>query len=181
MRTSIRARMTGGVIAGLMAGHTGGALGQSATRQRPGQEPSQEASFASLMTDRVEVRQRPGFDQPVAVVFRRAGMPVRILEQAKGWRRIEDRDGASGWVPAELVSGRRTAVVIVPQGAAANASVAVRASDRPGGEPVALLEPGVVVGVVTCDGRTCRISTSGVRGYVDQTQIWGVGESEIVR
>ena len=173
MPKSKRAILVGSVIVGLAGGLAVAAQAQIAPRFEPG--------YASLMTDRVEVRRQPGYDQPVAVVFRRAGMPVCVAEQAKGWRRIQDRDGATGWVPESLLSLRRTAIVVALPGAGALAPVTLRGSDRSGGDPVALLEPGVVVGLVTCDGRVCRISTSGVRGYVDQKHLWGVGEGETVR
>jgi len=173
MRRSTRIARAGFAVAGLVLGCWTNAEAQTAKHAEP--------HYASLMTDRVEVRPQPGFDQPVAVVFRRAGMPVRVIEQVTGWRRVEDREGARGWVPADLVSLRRTAVILVPSGAPGDASVALRASDRPGGDPVALLEPGVIVGLVACDGRACRISTSGVRGYVDQRQLWGVAENEVLR
>ena len=140
------------------------------------------AGYGSLMTDRVDVRRAPGLDKPITVVFRRAGLPVEIVEQTKGWQRIRDAEGSTGWVPVELVSKRRTGLVLAQSdGGANNGAVALRVSERAGADAVALLEPGVIVGVVSCDGRVCRITTSGVRGIVDQGQLWGVGEGEIIR
>jgi SH3-like domain-containing protein len=34
---------------------------------------------------------------------------------------------------------------------------------------------------VSCDGRTCRITTSGVRGFVDQDHLWGVSAGETIK
>ena len=135
--------------------------------------------FASLKTDRVDVRREPGLDKAVAVIFRRAGLPVLVLEGANGWQRVRDAEGTTGWVLGDLVSKRRTALVLA--GPDAGGVVPMRATERTSADAIALLEPGLIVGLVGCDGRSCRISASGVRGYVDQRLLWGLAESEVIR
>ena len=135
--------------------------------------------FASLKTDRVDVRREPGLDKAVTVVFRRAGLPVQVLQDAHGWHRVQDADGTTGWVPSDLVSKRRTALVLA--GAESGGTVALRSSSRAGADAVAYLEPGVIVGLVGCDGQGCRISAGGVRGYVEQRMLWGLAAGEIIR
>jgi SH3-like domain-containing protein len=137
--------------------------------------------FASLMTDRVEVRREPGSDKPVTIVFSRAGMPIMVVERSKEWARIQDVEGIGGWVPSVLLSRRRTGVVLAAPAASIDKTVPVRTSERSGSDVVAVLEPGVIVGVVACDGQTCKITTSGVRGFVDQSQLWGVSPGEVVK
>ena len=138
---------------------------------------STDATYGSLKADRVDVRSAPGLDQPVAFVFRRAGMPVALLESAKGWQRVRDSEGAIGWVFADLVSRRRTALVL--PAAKADGQVAIRSTESVGSAPLAYLEPGVVVGIVSCERDTCWISTSNIRGVVDRRQLWGAGEGDI--
>jgi SH3-like domain-containing protein len=137
--------------------------------------------FASLMTGRVEARREPGSDKPVSIVFSRAGMPVLVLEWANTWARIQDHEGIGGWVSSDLLSRRRTGIVLAGPATSADKTVAVRTSERQGSGVVAILEPGVIVGVVSCDGQTCKITTSGIRGFVDQSQLWGVAPGEIFK
>jgi SH3-like domain-containing protein len=139
------------------------------------------AGFASLLTDHVDARREPGVDKPITVVFNRAGMPVKVIEQTKDWARIQDVEGVGGWVPADLISRRRTGVVLTPPPASAEKTVPMRATERTGSAVLAILEPGVIVGVVSCDGQACRITTAGVRGFVDQSQLWGVAAGELVK
>ena len=139
--------------------------------------PVARLGFGSLMTDRVDVRATPGFDKTVTLQFKRAGLPIAVLEDGKGWLRVQDADGATGWVAADLVSKRRTALIIANPGE----TISVRGSERAEAEAIAILEPGVIVGIVSCDGRVCRISTVGNRGYVDQTRLWGVADGEVLR
>ncbi len=139
------------------------------------------APFASLIADSVDVRAEPGFDKPVSFAFKRAGLPVAVREQRAGWVRVEDTSGTSGWVAFDLVSRRRTALVLPPPEGAAGPTRALRAASRSTSEVLAYLEPGVIVGVVACDGRACRITTSGVRGYLDQNHLWGVTAGETIK
>lgn len=140
---------------------------------------SVQPMFGSLKTDQVAVRNRPQADAPVSFVFRRAGMPVLVLTEQPNWRQVRDWEGTTGWVPADLVSLRRTA--IIARGGEANGAAALRVSDRTDADPRALLETGVIVGIIGCDGRWCRVSTSGLRGFIEQQNLWGVAETEIVR
>jgi SH3-like domain-containing protein len=136
------------------------------------------AEFASLVSDHVELRSTPGADKVITLVFKRAGMPVKVMEERNEWARIQDAEGTGGWVAASLLSRRRTAVVLP---AIADATRTLRAAARSTSDVLAYLEPGVIVGVVACDGRTCRITTSGVRGFIDQDHLWGVGEGETIK
>lgn len=136
-------------------------------------------AYGSLVTDRVDARSAPGLDHAVVVIFKRAGLPVRLLDAARGWQRVEDVDGTKGWVRADMVSRRRTALVIADGNATAQAQIIVRASPQVSADVVALLEPGVIVGLTSCNGQVCKVSASNVHGFMDQRQLWGVGASEI--
>src|ERR1700761_1092971 len=67
--------------------------------------------YASLKTDRVNLREGPSKDHPTKWVFQRAGLPVEITAEFETWRKIRDSEGAEGWVLHSLLSGRRTALV----------------------------------------------------------------------
>jgi len=52
--------------------------------------------FASLRSDKVNVRQGPSSDHPVVWTFTRAGLPVEITAEFDNWRRIRDSEGSEG-------------------------------------------------------------------------------------
>ena len=68
--------------------------------------------FVSLKADRVQVRQGPGTDHKILWVFNRVGLPVEVIQEHENWRQIRDQDGAVGWVANNLLSARRTGVVL---------------------------------------------------------------------
>src|SRR3546814_11735307 len=58
------------------------------------------------------MRVGPSQDYPIEWVYRRKGLPVKVVRVVEGWRLVRDPDGAQGWVVARLLDPQRTAVVI---------------------------------------------------------------------
>jgi SH3-like domain-containing protein len=139
--------------------------------------------FASLKSDRVNMRTGPGTEYPTSWVYRRAGLPVEVLEEVETWRQVRDAEGATGWVSQSLLSGRRTALVL-PWEAKPDRqlpAVELRSDDREGASIVATVEAGVIANVRSCDGRWCLVAIGEYRGYVEQAKLWGVYKGEVVR
>ncbi len=133
--------------------------------------------YASLKTDRVNLREGPSKDHATKWVFERAGLPVEITAEFSIWRRIRDSEGTEGWVLHTLLSGRRTALV-----GSAKKDEAFNVTGSPGAKSdvVARLQAGVIVSVKRCDGAWCLIYGDGFKGYMVQTDLWGVYPGEKV-
>lgn len=129
--------------------------------------------YVSLRSSEINVRRGPGLDYRKDWVFRRAGLPVRIIDEYKDWRRIVDRDDAGGWVYHAMLSGRRT-VLIVDDG------VALRRKPADTAAPVAIAEQGVVADLESCQPDWCEIKVRGYGGWVRKSAIWGVDAEEVV-
>ena len=139
--------------------------------------------FLSLKADRVLLRQGPGTEHPAAWVFRRIGLPVEILEEAQEWSRVRDAGGTEGWVHNNLLSGRRTALVMpweVKEGQRVP-SATLREDDRESARPIVQVEAGVLAGIIACQNSWCRVSVGHYRGYIEQNKLWGTYENEEIR
>ena len=142
--------------------------------------------YASLKTDRVNLREGPSKDHRTLWVFQRAGLPVEIVAEFETWRRIRDSEGTEGWVLHSLLSGRRTAIVSAPKGPDKGA-VPLRASADDGAPDEARLEAGVIGSVKSCTGSWCRLVVAlpsrrgDVDGYIRQDRLWGVYPNEKVQ
>src|SRR4051794_37780700 len=140
--------------------------------------------YASLKTDRVNLREGPSKYHRTAWVFQRAGLPVEIVAEFETWRRIRDAEGTEGWVLHSLLSGRRTALVMPWAKDQTTPIVMLAAADDKSGT-VARLQPGVVVNVKSCTGAWCRVivvldGARDVDGYLRQDKLWGVYPDEKV-
>jgi SH3-like domain-containing protein len=133
--------------------------------------------FVSLKADRVNVRAGPTKEHEVTWTYTRAGLPVEIIAEFENWRRIRDWEGAEGWVFHSLLSGRRTARVI-PNAKSRDEPLPLY--DRPNGNVVARLQPGVVGAVKRCTGTWCRFVGEGFDGWIAQERLWGVYPNETI-
>ena len=129
--------------------------------------------FVSLKTNEGNARRGPGLTHRIDWVFTRAGMPLRVTAEYENWRRIEDAEGAGGWVHYSMLSGARSVLVTVNM---------VNVLDAP--EDTALVnfqaEAGVVGRVQECAADWCRIGVDGMRGWVRKSALWGVEAGELV-
>jgi SH3-like domain-containing protein len=131
--------------------------------------------YASLKTDRVNLREGPRKDYATKWVFQRAGLPVEITAESDTWRKVRDSEGAEGWVLHSLLSGRRTGLV-APGKKDQNFKIFVRASES--ADLAATLQSGVIGNIRNCDGAWCLIDGDGFRGYIKQSNLWGVYPDE---
>jgi SH3-like domain-containing protein len=134
--------------------------------------------YASLKTDRVNLREGPSKDHTTKWVFQRAGLPVEITAEFDIWRKVRDSEGAEGWVLHSLLSGRRTGLVGVgKKGQVFN----IYAQPRTSGDVAARLQSGVIASVRNCDGAWCLIEGEGYKGYIEQSALWGVYPNEKIQ
>lgn len=129
--------------------------------------------FVSLKGDEGNARRGPGLTHRIDWVFTRPGMPLRVTAEYENWRRIEDQDGASGWMHYAMLSGVRYVTIIQDM-------AELRSAPNPTASVVAQAEMGVVARLQACNLDWCRISAGGERGWVTKTALWGVTSQEIL-
>jgi SH3-like domain-containing protein len=128
--------------------------------------------FVSLKGSEGNARRGPGLTHRIDWVFTRSGMPLRITAEYENWRRVEDADGAGGWVHYSLLSGSRTALVTLDM-------AEFRDAPAEDATVVAQAETGVIGRIVECREDWCRIALEGQRGWVRKSAIWGVNADEV--
>lgn len=155
---------------------------EAQTAANPGPSGLPLPRYVSLKSDRVNLRQGPGTDYPTAWVYRRAGLPVEVIEEYEAWRKVRDAEGTTGWILSSLLSGRRTALVLPWElkPGAPRPQVPLRRNDSARAAAVALIEAGVIADVQSCDGEWCYVAIDSFRGYLEQTKLWGVYQRERV-
>lgn len=157
--------------------------GAGPVRAQSGGANGDPPSYLSLKASEVNLRQGPGTDYPIAWVFRRAGLPVKVVRTFKTWREVQDFDGTKGWIAERLLSRRRTALVVAGTAKPGQPPPQEPLSEgpNPGSRAVALVEAGVIADVHQCDGRWCQVSVGDFLGYVEQRKLWGVEQGEVIQ
>lgn len=128
--------------------------------------------FVSMKATEGNVRRGPSLTHRIDWVFKRRDMPLKITAEHGHWRRVQDRDGAGGWVHYALLSGVRT--VLIEQD-----MTPVYVRPDPNSPIAAAFELGVVARLGACSETWCKISAGGYRGWVEKEAIWGVAANEL--
>ncbi len=128
--------------------------------------------YVSLKGNEGNARRGPSLSHRIDWVFRHAGMPLRVVAEFGHWRRVEDKDGAGGWVHYALLSGVRTALVTQDM-------LELRSRPHRDADIVARAEAGAILRLNECEPDWCRVSGGGQRGWVPKPAIWGVDPDEI--
>ena len=129
--------------------------------------------YVSLKTNQGNARRGPGLSHRIDWVFTTEGMPLRVTAEYEHWRRVEDVDGAGGWVHYSLLSGARS--VLVTQDMAQ-----FRVSPDALAAVVYQAEYGVIGRLLECAPDWCRISVDGEKGWTEKVALWGVEPGEVV-
>ena len=129
--------------------------------------------YVSLKTSEANVRRGPSLTHRIDWVYKRRGMPLRVTAEFGHWRRVEDREGAGGWVHYSLLSGVRTVLV-------ERDMLDIIARPDPDAPVIARLEPGVIARLSECGPGWCAVTADGHDGWAPKTALWGVGDDEIV-
>ena len=123
--------------------------------------------WASIRVNELNMRVGPSMDYKIDWVFRREGLPVKVLRRLDGWRLIEDPAGDRGWVVARFLTLNRKAVIVGEQLAAMRAEPANTAQLRWN------LQPGVIGSLGECDAGWCVLDVDGRIGWVRSDRLWG--------
>jgi SH3-like domain-containing protein len=124
--------------------------------------------FVALKKDEVHARVGPSFDYPVAAVYRKKGLPLKVIAETSDdvWRRVEDPDGQKLWIHRSMLMGNEHAVVRA-------SDVVLRSkpgTDAPGR---AKLAQGVLAELDRCEGGWCRVKAGEFKGWLPEAILWG--------
>lgn len=128
--------------------------------------------YVSLKTSQGNARRGPGTSHRIDWVFTRPGMPLRVIGEYENWRRVEDAEGAGGWVHYALLSGSRSVLV-------RRDMAELRSAPGPDSTLIAHLQAGVIARLIACAPAECRLQVEGWRGWVAKGQLWGVEANEV--
>lgn len=123
--------------------------------------------WASLRYDEVRMRVGPSEEYPIEWVYKRKGLPVKVVRVREGWRFVEDPEGTRGWIARSQLDPDRGALVVgtglaeIRAGPSAAATLRWRA------------EPGVVGKLAGCREGWCEVDIAGRKGWMLANRLWG--------
>lgn len=121
--------------------------------------------FESLRYSAVHGRQGPNLDHPILWRYEREGLPMLIVRETHGWRRVRDPDGDEVWMQARMLSGTRTALVTM--------DVELKRDPHEGSRSKAHIKQGVIAALADCDAGWCEVEIGRQSGWVPKRVLWG--------
>ena len=126
--------------------------------------------WATLRFDQVNMRKGPSQDFPIDWVYKRKGLPVKVVRLREGWRLVQDAEGTQGWIASSQLSPKLGALII-------GEGLAKLRAEPTASAPINYqAEPGVVGELMRCRQSFCEIDIGGRSGWVLSERIWGAGE-----
>lgn len=121
--------------------------------------------FESLRYSAVHGRQGPHLDHKILWRYEREGLPMLIVRETHGWRRVRDPDGDEVWMQARMLSETRTALI--------TRDVELKREPMSEARSKAQIKSGVIAELSTCETGWCRVKIGRQTGWVQQSDLWG--------
>ena len=121
--------------------------------------------YVTLKSEKVNMRRGPGKEFQIDWVYYRKHLPVRIVLEYEGWRKIEDFEGYSGWVHGSLLSGKKSLIVMT------DASLKSRPQDD--SITVVYVQKNVLLDLKYCEEFWCKVKIHRYSGWINKKLVWG--------
>ena len=126
--------------------------------------------FVVLEAREANGRAGPSTEHPILWSYRRAGLPLQVIGETRGWRQVRDPDGAEVWM-VERFLGERRAVRTLQ-------ATALRTRAETEAALIAEVERGAILSLERCRQGWCRLEADGARGWVPAEALWGLTQAE---
>jgi SH3-like domain-containing protein len=123
--------------------------------------------WASLRYDEVRMRVGPSEEYPIEWVYKRKGLPVKVVRVREGWRLVEDPEGGQGWIASSQLNPARWVMV------AGESLAEVRAEGAAASSLKWRAQPGVVAALLRCREAWCEVDIAGRKGWIARDRLWG--------
>lgn len=127
--------------------------------------------FESIRAPEANLRRGPSLAHGVDWEVRRRHMPICVISEIDGWRRIELPTGQRGWMSASLISETRYVVFLEDGGA-------LRGAPSPDAEAAAQAPALAPLELIGCDAVWCEVAAGEARLFVQREAVWGVSPIE---
>jgi|GEM_PF-609770 SH3-like domain-containing protein len=129
--------------------------------------------FLSVKSNKANVRRGPGKDYPVVWQYRKGNLPVMVVDEYNGWRKIRDHEGYEFWMLGNLLSSTRYVLSMATQFAE---PVRIRPNDK--SLIIAFLQKNALVSLDTCVTDYCLVNTEFGSGWSKRSALWGLLPNE---
>jgi SH3-like domain-containing protein len=140
--------------------------------------------FVTFKSQETNLRSGPGANHPIKWTYKIRGYPVEVITEYENWRQVRDIEGITGWVHQNLLTKNRAVIVLSKKAKGklpSNEELLLLRYDSENSRPVARLEAGAIIKLERCKQEWCKVSISGITGWLRKENIWGVYSEELFK
>ena len=125
-----------------------------------------EEIFLSLKKNKVNVRYGPSFESPIKYIYKKINLPIKQIDKKENFRRIIDHKKNSGWIHISQLKKINSVIPLKDK------ILFKKPSNF--SKPLAKIKMGRVLIVQKCENNWCKIKTEKFKGWIEQSNIWGL-------
>ncbi len=146
------------------------------------------SSWASLKYNKTYLRTGPSKDNKVIWVYKRKGLPLKILRKKNEWNEVLLPSSQKGWINSSQISKKRNVIIQNNKSLsdmALSKKKQITVTDK-NSKTIAYVQEGVIVTLNKCKEDLCEIelkvkkekyffkNSYKLSGYIKKEYIWGV-------
>jgi len=146
------------------------------------------SSWASLKYNKTYLRTGPSKDNKVIWVYKRKGLPLKILRKKNEWNEVLLPSGQKGWINSSQISKKRNVIIQNNKSLsdmALSKQKQITVTDK-NSKIIAYVQEGVIATLNKCKEDLCKIeleikkekyffkNSYKLSGYIEKDFIWGV-------
>jgi len=124
--------------------------------------------FLMLKNNKVNVRYGPSLNSQIKFIYKKAFLPVKIIDKKENFRRIIDYKKNSGWIHISQLKKSNSLIIMDDK--------IVFKKDTKFSKPIVKLQKGRLVILKKCKKKWCKITTDKYSGWIEANNLWGLNK-----
>ena len=121
--------------------------------------------FMMLKYSKVNVRFGPSRDYPVKFIYKKAFLPVHVIDKKENFRKIIDHKKNSGWIHISQLKKSNSLIILSDRILFEKSTI--------NSKPLINLQSGRLLLVKKCKKKWCKVKTENHSGWIETSNIWG--------
>ena len=127
---------------------------------------AEEDYFMMLKYSKVNVRFGPSHNYPIKFIYKKAFLPVKVIDKKENFRKIIDHRKNSGWIHISQLKKSNSFIILSDKILFEKSTI--------NSKPLINLQSGRLLLVKKCKKKWCKVSTDKYTGWIETNDIFGI-------
>ncbi len=125
----------------------------------------EENHFLMLKNNEVNVRYGPSFEYPIKYIYKKTGLPLRVIDKKENFRRIIDNKKNGGWIHLSQLKKSKSFITT-------EIKILFKKPTK-FSKPLAKIDKGRLLRVKECKDKWCNVKSGKFSGWIEKDNVWG--------